>query len=87
MDDFQTRALRNLKKRHEDKIRQHAERIREYTGYVLARLDSGDATPVTHYARDIASDAQEIVSRLVALEAIAEAAGILETSDDPAKEG
>lgn len=33
MDDFQARALKNLKERHEDKIRQDAARIQEYIGY------------------------------------------------------
>lgn len=87
MDDFQTRALKNLKGRHEDKIRQDAERIREYIGYVLARLDSGNVASVAHYARDVASDAREIVPRLTALEAISEAVGIIETRDDTTKEG
>jgi hypothetical protein len=81
MDDFQARAIGNLKKRHEDKIRQNAEHIQEYIGYVLARLDSGNVTSVTHHAVGIASDAQEIVIRLAALEAIAEATGILETTE------
>jgi hypothetical protein len=82
MDDWQTRALGNLRKRHEDKIRQDAERIQEYIGYVLARIDGGNVTSVTHHARGIASDAQEIVSRLAALEAIGETVGILGTRED-----
>lgn len=82
MDDFQARALGNLRKRHEDKIRQNAEQIQEYIGYLLARLDSGNVTSVSHQARGIASDAQEIVSRLAALEAVTEAAGILESTED-----
>jgi hypothetical protein len=80
MDDFQARALGNLRKRHEDKIRQDAERIRDYIGYVLARLYSGSATSASHHAQGIASDAQEIVKRLAALEAIEEAAGVLDTA-------
>lgn len=82
MDNFQARALGNLRRRHEDKIRQNAEHIQEYIGYVLTRLDAGNVTSVTHHAVGIASDAQEIVTRLAALEAIAEAAGILEAAGD-----
>lgn len=84
MDDFQTRALNNLRQRHTDKIRQAAEHIRDYAGYVLRNLDSGNTT--SYYVRDIASDAQELVTRFAALEAIEETAGILEASDEPAKE-
>jgi hypothetical protein len=82
MDDFQTRALGNLKKRHEGRIRHDAERIREYIGHLLARLDSGNVISVSHHARGIAADAQDIVSRLAVLEAIGEAVGILETTED-----
>ena len=81
MDDFQARALGSLTKRHEDKIRENAERIREHTGYVLQRIDAGRADSVSLYARDIATSAQEIVSRVAALEAIGEAAGIFSSGD------
>ena len=81
MDDWQASALGNLRKRHEDKVRQQAGRIQDYVGYLLALLDSGDMASCACYARDIASDAQEIVSRLAALEAIGETAGILEAKE------
>jgi hypothetical protein len=78
MDDFQKRMLTNLTRRHEDKIRQHAERIKEYTGYLLARLDDGNVAAGSHYAQDIASDGQEIVARFAALEAITEMVGFID---------
>lgn len=81
MDDFQARALGNLRKRHEDKIRENAEHIREHTGYLLARLEDGSAASASHHAAGIASDAREIVSRLAALEAIEETVGIVETTE------
>jgi len=85
MDDFQTRMIRNLKKRHEDQLRQNAERIQEHIGYVLQRLDNGQSTSVGHYARGIEADAHEIRARVSALTAIEEALGILDTdgSDSP----
>lgn len=82
MDDFQARALGNLSKRHEDKIRENAKRIQEHIGYALQRIDAGRADATGLYARDIAASAQEIVSRVAALEAIGEAVGILETGSE-----
>ena len=82
MDDFQTRAIGNQRSRHTDKIRQNAEQIREYTSYLLARLDR-DGSSVSHYADGIASDANEIVARFAALQAMDEALAVLETSDEP----
>jgi hypothetical protein len=81
MDDFQTRALGNLRKRHEDKIRQAAEEIREYAGYLLRDLGSGRTSTSSHYAGDILTDAREIVTRFAALEAIGDAVGILEATE------
>ena len=48
---------------------------------MLARLNSGNAGSVGHYAAGIAADAHEIVTRLALLEGIADAVGILETHD------
>jgi len=83
MDDFHARALKSLRERHENKIRQAAEEIQAYTSYVLARLDkdAGGST-IGHYASSIATGAQEIVVRLAALEAMQDATGILETRDE-----
>jgi hypothetical protein len=81
MDDFQARALKNLKERHESQIRENAERIQEHIGYVLKRLDAGRSDYVGLYAEDIEASARRIVSRVAALEAITEAVGILETTE------
>lgn len=81
MDDFQARALGSLTKRHEARIRENAERIREHIGYVLQRIDAGRADATGLYARDIAASAQEIVTRVAALEAIGEAVGIFSSGD------
>lgn len=81
MDDFHERQLRNLRDRHERKIREAAEGIQEYIGYVLTRLDSGHPESVDYYAAGIAAEAHDIVRRLAALEAMADAVGILETTD------
>lgn len=84
MDDFHARALKSLRERHENKIRQAAEEIQEYIGYVLARLDKdASGSTIGHWVGNIATDGQEIVTRLAALEAMAEATAILETSDEP----
>jgi hypothetical protein len=86
MDDFQTRATGQLRKRHENAILENAKRIHEHIGYVLARIEAGNPASVGHYARGIAADAHEIGSRVAVLEGITNAIGILETSDGPAKE-
>jgi hypothetical protein len=87
MDDFHARALKSLRERHENKIRQDAEEIQEYIGYVLARTDKGvSGALIGNYASTIAADAQEIVTRIAALEAMKDATGILETRDEPTKE-
>jgi hypothetical protein len=75
-NDFEARATASLIKRHEDLIRENAERIREHIGYAISRIDSGHAASVELYARDIARDAQEIVSRVAALDAISDLKGI-----------
>jgi hypothetical protein len=85
MDDFQTRALKDLRDRHEGEIRRLATSIQEEIGYLIRDLDHQHATP-GHYARRVATDAQEIVTRVAALEALGDAVGIFETSDEPAKE-
>ncbi len=82
MDAFQERALRNLRERHENKISQLAESIQEEIGYILARIGSGALASVGHYARSVATDAQEIVTRLAALEALGDAVGIIEAKGD-----
>lgn len=91
MDKIQEHQLANLRKRHEDKIREAAERIQEHIGYVLARIERGAAESTGHYAAGIAADAHEIVSRLAALEGAAETAGVFDAYCEPsplaAKEG
>jgi len=87
VDDWQARAIQSVTKRHEEKVRQYAERIQEHIGYVLTRLDAGKAFSVGHYASGIASDAHEIVSRIAALEALGEATGILSTTENPPAPG
>jgi hypothetical protein len=85
VDDFQARALKNLKnlkERHESQIRENTERIQEHIGYVLKRLDAGRSDSVGLYAEDIEASARRIVSRVVALEAITDAIGILETTEN-----
>lgn len=82
MDEFQTRAIKSLRERHENKITQLAESIQEEIGYALSRLASGNAIWAGHYANSIATDAQEIVTRLAALEALGDAVGIFEAKED-----
>lgn len=84
MDKIQERQLANLRKRHEDKIREAAERIREHAGYVLARIERGSAGSVGHYAAGIAADAHEIVARIAALDGGAETAGVFDAYCEPA---
>lgn len=87
MDDFHARALKSLREQHEKNIWQAAEEIQEYIGYVLARAAKGvSGALIGSYASTIATDAQEIVTRLAALEAMKDATEILETRDEPAKE-
>lgn len=81
MDDFQVRVLKNLRERHESQTRENAERIREHIGYVLLRLDAGRSDSVGMYAEDIEASARRIATRVVALEAITEAIGIVETTE------
>lgn len=81
MDEFQQRALKSLRERHENKITQLAESIQEEIGYVLLRIGSGNASSTGHYAGSIATDAQEIVTRLAALEALGDAVDIFEATE------
>ena len=83
MDDFQARALKSLRERHESQIRESAERIRDHIEYVLAQLDAGRSDTVTLYAEGIEVCARRIVNRAASLKAIGEAAGIL--ADTPSK--
>ena len=80
MDDCQARAMQNLTKRHEDAIRENAERIQEAIGYLMTRLDSGH--PVSHFAAGIAVAAQDIVRCLAVLDALSEATDILATKEN-----
>ena len=81
MDDFQQRALKNLRERHENKITQLAESIQEEIGYVLNRIGSGNVSSAGHYAQSIAADAEEIKTRLAALEALGDAVDIFEVTE------
>jgi phage-related protein len=81
MDEFQQRALKNLRERHENKITQLAESIQEEIGYVLNRIGSGSIGSAGHYAQSIAADAEEIKARLAALEALRDAVGIFEATE------
>lgn len=73
-DKHTERALRSQRERHEGQIRQSAERIQEYAGYILKRLDAG-AIPAGY---DLITDAVEIRQRIWALEAIKDIVGIYE---------
>ena len=81
MEEFQQRALKNLRARHENKITQLAESIQEEIGYVLNRIGGGNVSSAGHYAGSIATDAQDIVTRLAALEALGDAIGIFEAGE------
>ena len=81
MDEFQQRALKNLRERHENKITQLAESIQEEVGYVLNRIASAGPSSAGHYATSIAADAQEIKIRLAALEALGDAVDIFEVTE------
>lgn len=80
MDTFQERAIGNHKRRHEETIRKAAEEIREYADYILRDLDQGRTS--SHYARDVLTDAQAIVTRFAMLEAMADVTGIVAATED-----
>jgi hypothetical protein len=75
MDKFQQRAADSLRTRNEDAIRTAAERVKEYAGYVLRDLERGRTSS---YAGSLLADAQVIVTRSAALEALGEMGKILE---------
>lgn len=81
MDDFQARALRNLRERHEKQIAENAERIREHIGYVIKRAESGHADATGLYAEDIEASARRILASVAALEALNESAAIMATPE------
>jgi hypothetical protein len=83
MDDFQTRAVKNLRERHEYVIQENAERIREHIGYVLARVEKGQPGSVGLYAQDIATSVQRILGSVTALETAKEITDVMATSDEP----
>lgn len=89
MDDFQNRAIKNLRERHETQITENAERVRAHIGYVLKRIEGGRIDSVGLYAEDIAASMRRILASVAALEALRESTEILATSDEPApkKEG
>lgn len=51
--DTQARELKNLRDRHESRITENAERIREHIGYLLKRIGDGRADATGMYAADI----------------------------------
>ena len=73
-DKFTKRAIASQCSRHENQIRQCAERVQEYAGYILARLDAGTIPA----GFDLVGDAVEIKQRIFALEAIKDTTGIYE---------
>jgi hypothetical protein len=73
-DKFTERAIKSQRERHEHQIRQCAERIQQYAGYILARLDAGTIPA----GFDLVTDAVEINRRIFALEAIKDTTGIYE---------
>lgn len=76
MADKQTeRAIANLRKRHEYKLREMAESIQANAGYLLADLDHGNAPNL----RNLLHDAEMIAVRIEALEAVNETAAIYES--------
>ena len=78
MADIHTqRALRAQRERHEQQIRRSAERIAEYAGYILKRLDAGTIPS----GFDLVDEAVEIRQRIWALEAIKDTEGIYEAED------
>jgi hypothetical protein len=79
-ESFEERAHGNLVRRNEEKIRENAERIQEHIGYVLQRIAAGHVASTGLYARDIAASAQEIVTRVAALEAVEELKGIYDSA-------
>ena len=82
MDDFQKRAIGSHESRHRDKIRENAEQILEYAGYILRDLDNpARRSVVSGYAGDVLDDAQAIVTRLAMLEAMSDVTGIMATED------
>lgn len=83
MDDFQARAIGSLRARHESRIAEQAERIKEHIGYVLKRIEAGRASATGMYADDIAASARRILLSVVALETLSEAGEILATADEP----
>jgi len=84
MDDFHKRALKNIRDRNEARITEEAQRIREYAGYVLKRIEQGRADSCSLYAADIKSSAERMAAAIGALETLEEALKILATSDNPA---
>jgi hypothetical protein len=83
MDDFQTRAMKRLRGRHESRIAEQAGRIKEHIGYVLKRIEDGRADSTGLYAEDIAASARQILLSVVALETLNESDEILATGDEP----
>jgi hypothetical protein len=82
MDDFQKRAIGNHESRHRDKIRENAEQILEYAGYILQALDNpGRWSVASHYAGDVLADAQAIVTRFAMLEAMSDVTGIMASTE------
>jgi len=79
-------ALKNLRDRHESRIAENAERIRDHIGYLLKRIESGRADATGMYAADIATAAGRIVSSVVALDTLKESAEIMAAGETPATE-
>jgi hypothetical protein len=83
MDAFHERMIGKLRARHESRIAENAERIRDHIGYVLKRIEAGRASATGMYADDIAASARRILLSVVALETLSEAGEILATADEP----
>jgi hypothetical protein len=85
MDDKQTSAIEHIRKRHEDRITEQAERIKQHIGYVLKRIEAGRADSVGIYAEDIEHSARRMLLSVVALVTLTETDAILKSGGESAR--
>lgn len=74
MDAWQQRAIGRTRTRHEDAIREAADKAQDYARYVLRDLEHGRTSS---YAANLLDCAQAVVTRSAQLDALAEVGKIL----------
>lgn len=62
--------LSELRAQHAKQIREEAERVREFAGYVISRVESGHADTIGLYAADITASGQRMMTSCATIQGL-----------------